>query len=238
LSASESASASPSAVDLLNLNIIGSSAQVNPGHLGDDADSLLIEGDLEVQGTTYIGSASNYTKITSAGIISQAGTARIKWTKITANNITKGNGTHSGTTGDNAGYVADIQTAHDANFYHIDEVTSDPGFELTVEFINVTAFNWINVFGCYNGTLNHPVNLTLYNFNTTTWDCFDAFGPAGCEVSTGGEYTLQNHDFFIPDDTNYIGTGGDAGDVRVKIAHEATGNAAHDLDLGVIALYQ
>ena len=183
------------------------------------------------------GDATNYTEIESEGSIKQHGTARIKWTKITANNITKGNGTHSGTTGDNAGYVADLQVAHDTNFYHIDEAAANPGFELTVEFTSVVAFNWVNIYAIYDGSAAHSINICLYNFSTTAWDCFDAFSTAQAEVATADEYTLQNHDFLVPDDTNYIGTGGDAGDVRVKFAHEIQGNANHDFDVDVVALY-
>ncbi len=57
-------------------------------------------------------------------------------------------------------------------------------------------------------------------------------------LATAGEYTLQNMSFFLPSDTNYIGTGGDAGDVRVRFRHTSMGNATHDLDIDVVALYQ
>jgi hypothetical protein len=198
------------------------------------------ELDLKTDGNITFGDGgiTNYTNIDSEGTITQAGTARIDWGKITANNITQGNGTHSGTTGGGGGLVGDIQTAFDGNFYHIDEVGSDPGFELTVEFTSVTAFNWVNILATYDGAATHPVQIALYNFNTTTWDGYDAFSVSQAEVVTSGEYTLENHDFFVPSDTNYIGTGGDSGDVRIRIRHTALGNAAHDLDLDVVALYQ
>ena len=189
------------------------------------------EDKIKLISDTYLGDFANYTKI-SGGVISQAGGARFSWTKITADNITQGAGDHGG------GAVSDLQTAYNGVFYHIDETATDPGFELTVEFTDVVGFNWVNIYACYTGSISHPVNITLYNFNTATWDCFDSFSPSGCEVSTGGEYTLQNHDFFVPDVVNYIGSGGDQGDVRVKIAHESTGDISHALDVDVIALYQ
>jgi hypothetical protein len=182
-------------------------------------------------GDSSAGAPTNYTLLASDGTISQAGTARIDWTKITANNITQGNGTHTGT-------VANLQTAHDGSFYHIDEAAVDPGFELTIEFTSVTAFNWVQVMGIYDGLATHPVALLLYNFTQTRWDTFGDFKHNQGEVSTADEYTLGNESFFVPNDTEYIGTGGDAGDVRVKIRHAASGNAAHDFDLDVVALYQ
>jgi hypothetical protein len=185
-----------------------------------------------------LGGAANYSEHKSDGSVEFHGTARIDWQKITANNITKGNGTHSGTTGDNAGYVADLDTAHDGESYHIDEAAADPGFELTIEFTSVTAFNWVNVLGSYDGANTHSVQIALYNFDTTTWDCFDSFSPSQAEIATAGEYTFQNHDFFVPDDTNYIGTGGDAGDVRVRLRHTMQGDASHDIDIDCVALYQ
>ena len=160
------------------------------------------------------------------------------WTKITADNITQGAGTHSGTTGDTSGFVADIAVAHDGNFYHIDEAGADPGFELTVEFVGVTAFNWVQILASYDGGTGHSVQIALYNFNTATWDVYNAFATSQAEVATPGEYTLQNMSFFLPSDTDYIGTGGDAGDVRVRFRHTSMGNAAHDLDMDVVALYQ
>ena len=210
---------------------------MNPNHADADLKSLLVESDIEAGKNAYFGSATNYAQFIS-GVLSFFGTARIDWRKITANNITQGNGTHSGTTGDNSGLVGDITVAHDGNFYHIDEAGADPGLELTVEFVGVTAFNWVNIYASYDGAATHSVQIALYNFNTTTWDCFDAFPTTQAEVATAGEYTLENHNFIVPDDTDYIGTGGDVGDVRVRIRHTMMGNANHDLDLDIVALYQ
>jgi hypothetical protein len=187
---------------------------------------------LQVVGSAKIGDDNtNYMSVDTAGDVSFTGTSRLAWTKTTANNITQGNGTHTGT-------VSNLQTAHDGSFYHIDEAAVDPGFELTIEFVSVTGFNWVQILGTYDGSATHSVQIALYNFNTTTWDCFGAFPNSQAEVATAGEYTLGNESFFVPDDDNYIGTGGDSGDVRVRIRHTMTGNAAHDIDLDVVALYQ
>jgi len=194
---------------------------------------------LQVNGITYLGDggSTNYTIFDVDGDISQSGTARIDWTKITANSITQGNGTHSGTVGGQGGEVGDIQTAGDGNFYHIDEQHADPGFELTIHFTSVTAFNWVKILATYKGQASHMVQISVYNNSTTTWDCFDALHSSGrAEVATAGEYTLKNCDFFVPDDTNYIS----GGNVNVRIRHtfNGNGNTSDDLDVDVVALYQ
>lgn len=174
---------------------------------------------------------SNIT-VDDDGRISMNTTSRIAWNKITANNITQGNGNHG------AFDVTHIQTAYDGNIYQIIEAAADPGFELTVEFISVTAFNWVQLHASYEGRVTHSVQISLYNFNTTTWDCYGAFSPSMPEVATAGEYTLENKSFFVPDDSSYIGTGDDDGDVRVRIRHTIGGNPADDIHIGVVALYR
>ncbi len=158
-------------------------------------------------------------------------TARIDWDKITANNVTLNNG-------NTTDVVADLQTMADGNFYHVDEVAGAPGIDLEVEFTNVDAFNWVHIIAIYDGSTTHSVGIQLYNFSTTTWDTFDALQTGQEDVSNAGEYILEDHHIFVPDDTNYVGTGGDDGDVRVRFHHTMAGNASHDMYIDVVALYQ
>ncbi|KPL12709.1 hypothetical protein AMJ74_06345 [candidate division WOR_3 bacterium SM1_77] len=65
MSASISASISPSPVPLDYLNIIGSSDYATPIYINDSSDSLLIEGALEVQGQFYIRRVSQSAEPTS-----------------------------------------------------------------------------------------------------------------------------------------------------------------------------
>ena len=55
-------------------------------------------------------------------------------------------------------------------------------------------------------------------------------------TSTGT--VLKNSSFFIPDDSDYIGTGGNDGEVRVRFNHPVTGVGIHDMYIDVVALYQ
>jgi hypothetical protein len=174
---------------------------------------------------------TNYTQFDADGDMTQVGTARIDWTKKTANSVTLSAGTSTDT-------VTDLQTMADGNFYDITEAAATPGINLIVDFTSITAFNWVQIKGCYEGSASHAVAVQLYNWNTTAWDTFNAMQNSYCDTTTASGYILNSYDFFVPSDTNYIGTGGDAGKVRVRFYHTPAGNASHDLHLDVVALYQ
>lgn len=171
------------------------------------------------------GGTTNYAQISAAGEMSFAGTSRINWSKITADNVTLTAGT-SGET------VSDLQTAFDGNTYDIDEAAATPGYHLEVEFVSVTAFNWVSIIASYKGSATHYAEVQLYNFDTTAWDTFTSLDTHAALIQ------MENYSFFVPDDTNYIGTAGDAGDVRVRFYHTPAGNASHDVSINVVALYQ
>lgn len=175
--------------------------------------------------------AGNYFEIGADGSPNFNGTARIDWKKITADSITLSNGTSTDA-------LADLQTAHDGSFYHINEVAGAPGIRLIVDFVSVTAFNWVEVIAIYDGSSSHAVGIQLYNWSTTAWDTFDALQTGQEDVTTADGYILCNHGFLLPADTNYIGTGGSAGQVRVRFNHTMNGNASHDMYIDVVALYQ
>jgi len=60
-----------------NVHIL-STGPLEPNHISDSGDNLLIAGTLEVQHGAWFGDASNYSKIDSSGKLSQAGDAT--WT--------------------------------------------------------------------------------------------------------------------------------------------------------------
>lgn len=173
----------------------------------------------------------NYSNFDSDGDISFVGTARIDWAKITANSITL-------TTGTSTDALSDLQTAHDGNFYSITEATGAPGSDLITDFVSVTSFNWVNIYATYEGAATHALAVQLYNWTQTRWDTFGCIQNAHANITTAGGYILCNHDFIVPNDAEYIGTGGDAGKVRVRLYHTASGNASHDLHIDVISLYK
>ena len=161
------------------------------------------------------------------GSMTFSGSGRVDWTKIAADTITLSNGT-------SADAVADLQTANDGNIYHVNEVVGVPGMLLVVDFVSVTAFNWIDIRAGYDGGAGHSVSIDLYNWDTTSWDGYNCL--SNFFTSTGT--VLKNSSFFIPDDSDYIGTGGNDGEVRVRFNHPVTGVGIHDMYIDVVALYQ
>ena len=105
---------------------------------------------------------------------------------------------------------------------------------IIVDFISVTAFNWVKSLASYDGSSSHALELQLYNWNTTSWDNF------GCVQNqfTNSGTIICNQDFFVPSDTDYIGTGGDAGKVRVKYNHPTGGTAAQNWYFDEVSLQQ
>ena len=63
-------------VDTSNIHIF-STSKVEPNHVSDSGDNVLVVGQLEAQGGGYFGGASNYTNIEADGDIVQVGTGRI-----------------------------------------------------------------------------------------------------------------------------------------------------------------
>lgn len=175
--------------------------------------------------------AGNYTKVDGDGDITQAGTARIDWTLKTPASVTL-------TKGSSANVVADLQTAFDGSFYHVDEAADTPGIDLAVNFTGVTAFNWVSILAVYAGSASHAVAIQLYNWTDVRYDTFNALQTGKEDVSTASGYILGNYSFLVPSDTKYIGTGGDAGKVTVRFYHTMLGNASHDLYIDVCNLAQ
>ena len=126
----------------------------------------------------------------------------------------------------------------DGSFYQVAETAGTP-FTCIIDFTSVTAFNWVNVVSSYAGSATHGVALQLWNWTgTPAWNTFNNVPHQMLDVTTAGIYILGNRDFFVPDDTPYIGTGGDAGKVRVRFAHSPAGVNGHDLYVDVVALYR
>ena len=206
----------------------GAAAIATSGTLGAGASTLA---------SAVIGGATNKTTIDASGDISQAGTARRNWVKYTANSLDP-LAPGEADIGTLTGTVANLQTAHDGSFLAVQEATGTPGIRQVVQFTSVTAFNWVNVIAQYDGTATHALAVQLYNWAQTRWDTFDALQSGQEDVTNADGYILCNHDFTVPDDAEYIGTGGDAGKVWVRFYHTMAGNASHDLYIDVCALYQ
>jgi len=173
-----------------------------------------------ITGTTY-----QITVTNAAGSITLSIPAP---TKITASSITLTN-----ITAQAGSVVADLQTANDGNIFEAHETLNNPGQNIIIDFVNVTAFNRVNFLGTYEGSTSHSTEIELWNWITSAWDHFNAMQSGFSNVGT----VMSNYDFIVPSGTNYIGTGADAGEVRVRMCHPMNGIADHEWFIDVVALY-
>ena len=169
--------------------------------------------------------------ILPAGLTIPGYTPSTAWTKITADNVTI-----LGTHGTITGTVADLQVAHDELQISVNEENHAPGFDAQVEFINVTSFNLVNILAVYDGSTSHVVPVELFNFVTGRWDTFDTIHTSVFSL-VQDQYTFYDYSFPVPVSTQYVGTAGNAGKVRVRFYHYAGGVPAHKLYIDVVALY-
>ena len=185
-------------------------------------------GDTFKAALATFGDGTNQTAFDADGDIAFAGTARIDWTKITANGVTIRNS--HGTTSSS---VSDLQTAHDGNFYTLSEESGEtPGMDIEVDFTGVTAFNWVQVLARYEqATSGHGITvmLEITPFDGSAWHRYDYL------VDQQADLTNENHGFFVPDDAAYI----NSGVVKVRFVHEMVGTSpAHDLVIDECSLYR
>jgi len=182
-------------------------------------------GTLTITGAALVGGVSNNLDIADNGTISFNGTARIGWTKITANGVTLGDGPP--TSGDT---VSDLQTAHDGNTYEVAEIAANAGQNLIVDFTSVTAFNWVQILARVAETAGHAltVQLEITPFNDTAWHTYHVM------KNQAADQNFENYSFLVPDDAAYI----NSGVVKVRFIHEMAGDANDDWFFDVVALYQ
>jgi hypothetical protein len=125
--------------------------------------------------------------------------------------------------------VVDLQKFYDGNQYDISETTGTPGQDLKVDFVNITKFTRVFIIGYYDGGASHSLSIQLYHWDSTSWHTWDSMD--------GIQSSETDQSFNIPCWKNYIGTGGDAGKVRVRFVHTQTGNNAHNSHISVVQLY-
>jgi len=197
-----------------------------------EANMVFLDANGGTDGALYLGGSTNGVKIIKGGDLSFLGTSRIEWTKKTAASVTI---TAGGT--DASSVVANLQTENDGNIFHLDEAAATPGIDFYVEFTSITAFNWVLIRGNYSGGSTHAIGILLYDWVAAAWKHKSCIQDMVYDT-TAGQEVICNESFFVPSDTNFIGTGGDAGKVRVRFVHPMAGNASHDLYIDVVALYQ
>lgn len=125
--------------------------------------------------------------------------------------------------------MLDLQHLFDGRIYHLNEVTGVPGIDLIVDFVGIDKFDYVQIISNYDGSATHTVMIQLYDWDGAAWVDWDA--------NAGIEQAHTQHSFWVPCGVNYVGTGADAGKVRVRFYHPASGNASHDLYIEGVVLY-
>lgn len=160
------------------------------------------------------------------GRLSFNGRARIAPTKIIADSVTI-NGFTSGNT------VADLRSFHDGKIFEMTETAGGDNW-LIVDFVDVEAFNWLRALLSYDGSSSHALHNQLYRWGSTSWETYECNQDEFTDSGT----IYCNKDYFVPDSSIYIGTGADAGRVRVRYKHTTATVNNHKVYINGVALYQ
>ena len=128
------------------------------------------------------------------------------------------------TGGTPVGDVTDLQVMLDGNEYQLPEVTGTPGFDLEINFSNVSRIRGIVTKCRYDGASPHYAEVRLHNYTTVADDILLRVDPAA---------TNNTRTVLLPSDENYIDTDGSA---QIVFYHPGAGNATHDLYIDYVAI--
>jgi len=212
----------------LPASVLGTTNQITVTDNGDGTITLSTPQDIHTGASptfaalTRIGTALNNLAVSASGNLSFNGTARIDWTKHTANAVTTTFGTPTGS-------VTDLQTRNDGNVYQVAESASD-GIQTDVTFTNVSAFNWIGLLTVYKGIASHIIGVLgeIAPFDGSAWATLTALDSHGSI-----EY-YEDYSVFVPDCSVFINSGA----VKIRFIHSSSSSAGHNLHIDEVALYQ
>lgn len=167
------------------------------------------------------------SKLNTTAGLSFSDTSRIMWRKILPDTAILSVGSDSGDD------WHDIDSCQNG-IYTIVEAAASPAIVFEVRFTGVEAFNGFIHHVGYSGGTSHAVSIQLYNWNSTTWDCFGSVQHTYVDT-TAGQRTLsaQNYQCIHPD--RYIDG---SGNVYARFYHGASGVASHRLYVDYFGLYQ
>lgn len=184
-----------------------------------DGDNYLFQylasGDWKVQSNWVTAFA-----ITPTGIVVTFDLSDIPATRILPATMTVSTGTLT------SGTVADVQAWSDGNEVHITEVAGVPGFDVEFTFTGVTDFARLGLAAYYAGSATHHAEYCVYDDANTAWRVLWTF-------SNGLGHNYRYSDLPVDDRSDYINS---SGEVKTRLYHPTTGNAAHDLYINYAAL--
>jgi hypothetical protein len=130
-----------------------------------------------------------------------------------------------------AACILAVTTALDDSYLAVREGTgaasaTNPG---TVHFLftGITEFDTLDLRMLYSGSISHIVGVEFWNYTTSAW-------VRVTNILSSANYIEISDKVF--GSTNFIGTGGDEGDVKLQIIHDASGNAAHGYEFDLVSI--
>lgn len=223
-----------SGISVSNVAITGANASVSTttGAL-TVTGGVGIAGNLNVGGNIYSAGSRTLTAADLATVTYTADYITNDPTSVTGLSTVAGTSTSYGTY--NFGDVDDIRvygdydTVANTGFYSVNDATGAPGHVEYIGFSNVAGFNRLNYNINYSANSGHTINFELYNYEYMHWDVF---------ATTTGAGSWQTFTLGIIDDTPYIGTGANLGNVTTRINHVSSGNVSHRTWIDYVALEQ
>jgi hypothetical protein len=158
------------------------------------------------------GSATNYLEINGSGKVKFFGTSYIDWQAYLADSYTLINGTLT------SGNVAGTHYLYDATFLQHSETVTTPGLYFYLEFVNVTQFQWVRAYVNYNYVTGvaHAIYIGFWDWLTSSFRPIHAL-DLGSKIIN----------FWVVDSSPFIGTGANAGKVRVVFNDAGLGNTTN-----------
>lgn len=127
--------------------------------------------------------------------------------------------------------LAAVTTALDATYLSVREGTGAASATnpATVHFLfeDITAFDTLDLRVMYSGSVSHIVGVEFWNYTTSAWVRIDT-------IASSSEYLKLSEKVF--GSTNFIGTGGDEGNVILQIIHDNFGIATHRYEFDLVSI--
>lgn len=124
------------------------------------------------------------------------------------------------------GNVESLKVLDDADVLNIGEVGGVPGFNIEIDFVDITETpNRLEVYVYYDGSAGHTVNVQIYDQVGLGWDTLGTIPDGGAAV--------VKQSFDIDDGAKYV-----KGDntVETRVYHSSPGNVNHDIFIDLVLL--
>lgn len=118
-----------------------------------------------------------------------------------------------------SGDIDSVSTVDDADVYEVTEVVGVPGYDISIDFVDVLHItNQIVCHVWYSGGAGHTVNMEMWNYTgTPQWDVIGT-------IPESSDYTW--HEFDITNPSDYINGSNEA---SIRFYHITSGNITHSV---------